>query len=143
MKKLAAILMLATALVAPSAAWARDVTIQAQMARFSGNAAYMAVYLTDASGAYQSTLWVSGHKTRYYGTLRGWVQGVKQAGSANCSDHRRKSSANWPKWRASRALVGHPLQGLLEQAQRAGQRQKLLGPRRARHRPQPSPLPTR
>ncbi len=83
MKRLAAMLMLATALVAPTAAWAKDVTIQAQMVRYSGNAAYMAVYLTDAAGVYQSTLWVSGHKTRYYGTLRGWVQGVRQAGSVN------------------------------------------------------------
>ena len=83
MKKLAATLMLATALVAPSAAWARDVTIQAQMVRYSRNAAYVAVYLTDASGAYQSTLWVSGRKTKYYGTLRGWVQGARQAGSLN------------------------------------------------------------
>lgn len=83
MKKLAAILMLATALVAPGVALARDVTIEAQMVRYSGNSAYLAVYLTDPSGTYQSTLWVAGHKTRYYGTLRGWVQGVSQAGSVN------------------------------------------------------------
>lgn len=81
MKKFAAMLLLATALVAPSAAWAADVTIAAKLVRYSGNAAYLAVYLTDASGAYHSTLWVSGHKTKYYGTLRGWVQGVRQAGS--------------------------------------------------------------
>ena len=81
MKKLAAMLMLATALVAPATAWARDVTIEAQMVRYSGRPAYLAVYLTDPSGAYQSTLWVSGHKTRYYGALRGWAQGVSQAGS--------------------------------------------------------------
>ncbi|MBK8085263.1 MAG: DUF2271 domain-containing protein [Devosia sp.] len=81
MKKLAAMLMLATALVAPGVAVARDVTIEAQMVRYSGHAAYLAVYLTDPSGAYRSTLWVSGHKTKYYGTLRGWVRGVSQAGS--------------------------------------------------------------
>ena len=80
MKKLAAMLMLATALVAPATAWARDVTIEAQMVRYSGRPAYLAVYLTDPSGAYRSTLWVSGHKTRYYGSLRGWAQGVSQAG---------------------------------------------------------------
>jgi hypothetical protein len=83
MKTFAAMLMLATALVAPGTAWARDVTIQARMVRYSGNSAYVAVYLADPSGAYQSTLWVSGHKTRYYGTLRGWVQGVSQAGTIN------------------------------------------------------------
>jgi hypothetical protein len=83
MKKLAAMLMLATALVAPATAWARDVTIEAQIVRYSGRAAYLAVYLTDPSGAFHSTLWVSGHKTKYYGTLRGWAQGVSQAGSLN------------------------------------------------------------
>ena len=81
MKKLAAMLMLATAPVAPGMAVARDVTIDTQLVRYSGNAAYLAVYLTDPSGAYHSTLWVSGHKTKYYGTLRGWAQGASQAGS--------------------------------------------------------------
>ena len=81
MKKLAAMLMLATALVAPGVAMAKDVTIEAQMVRYSGNSAYLAVYLTDAAGAYQQTLWVSGRKTRYLGELRGWVEGVSKAGS--------------------------------------------------------------
>jgi len=81
MKKLAAILMLATDLVAPGAAMARDVTIETTMMRYSGPAAYLAVYLTDPSGAYHSTLWVAGHKTRYYGALRGWAQGASRAGS--------------------------------------------------------------
>ncbi len=83
MKKLAAILMLTTALVLPGAVRAADITVQAQMAPYSGNAAYAAVYLTDAAGNYQSTLWVAGYKTRYYGALRGWAQGVRQAGSLN------------------------------------------------------------
>ena len=83
MKKFAAMLMLATALVAPGVAMARDVTVEAQMVRYSGNAAYLAVYLTDAAGAYQQTLWVSGRKTRYLGELRGWVQGASRAGRIN------------------------------------------------------------
>jgi hypothetical protein len=83
MKKLAAMLMLATALATPGIALARDVTIDTTMVRYSGHAAYLAVYLTDPSGAYHSTLWVSGHKTKYYGTLRGWVQGVSRVGSVN------------------------------------------------------------
>ena len=83
MKKLAAMLMLATALVTPGVALARDVTIETTMVRYSGHAAYLAVYLTDPSGAYHSTLWVSGHKTKYYGTLRGWVQGVSRVGGVN------------------------------------------------------------
>lgn len=83
MKKLTAMLMLATALVTPGAAFATEVKIEAQMVRYSGPAAYLAVYLTDPTGAYHSTLWVSGHKTKYYGTLRGWVQGVSRKGSIN------------------------------------------------------------
>lgn len=81
MKKLAAMLMLATALVAPGAAFAKDVTIAAQLVRYSGNSAYVAVYLTDQAGAYKQTLWVSGRKTRYLGALRGWVQGASQDAS--------------------------------------------------------------
>jgi len=78
MKKLAAMLMLATALVAPGVAMARDVTIQAQVVRYSGNAAYLAVYLTDSSGVYQRTLWVSGRKMRYLGEMRGWAAGASR-----------------------------------------------------------------
>ena len=83
MKKLAAMLMLATALIAPGAAMARDVTVEATLPPYSGPGAYLAVYLMDADGNYNSTLWVSGHKTKYYGTLRGWVAGVSSAGGVN------------------------------------------------------------
>lgn len=78
MKKLAAILMLATALVAPAAAQAASVNISAQMTRYSGPEAYLAVYLTNLDGSYNSTLWVAGHKTRYYGSLRGWARAAAQ-----------------------------------------------------------------
>ena len=62
------------ALVALSAgaAAARPVKITAQMADYGGYPAYVAVYVVDKSGAYQSTLWVAGHKTRYYSNLRTW-----------------------------------------------------------------------
>lgn len=83
MKKLAAMLMLATALIAPDVAMARDVTIQTSLARYSGNPAYLAVYLTNPDGSYNSTLWVAGRKTRYLGDLRGWVRAVSTGGSLN------------------------------------------------------------
>ncbi len=83
MKTFAAMLMLATALIAPGAAMARDVTIEATLTPYSGREAYLAVYLMDADGNYNSTLWVSGHKTKYYGALRGWVAGVSSAGGVN------------------------------------------------------------
>ena len=81
MKKLAAMLMLATALVAPSMAMARDVTIETSLVQYSGHAAYLAVYLTNPDGSYNSTLWVSGQKSKYYGDLRGWARAASSAGS--------------------------------------------------------------
>ncbi|HTO28081.1 MAG TPA: DUF2271 domain-containing protein [Devosia sp.] len=83
MKKLAAMLMLATALVAPGAALARDVTIQTSLVQYSGHGAYLAVYLTNPDGSYNSTLWVSGQKSKYYSHLRGWARAASTAGSLN------------------------------------------------------------
>ncbi|UJW85007.1 DUF2271 domain-containing protein [Devosia sp. SL43] len=83
MKKLAALLMLATALCAPSIAMARDVSIQTSLVQYSGHAAYLAVYLTNPDGSYNSTLWVSGQKTKYYGDLRGWARAASGGGSLN------------------------------------------------------------
>lgn len=83
MKKLAALLMLATALVAPSVALARDITVKAQLVGYSGNAAYLAVYVTAADGTLAQTLWLAGGKTRYYGALRGWVQSLGNATSVD------------------------------------------------------------
>lgn len=76
MKKLAALLLLATALVTPSLASAREVTIDTKLVNYSGNNAYLAIYLTKADGTYDSTLWVAGTKTRYLGALGGWVKAI-------------------------------------------------------------------
>lgn len=83
MKKIAALLMLATALVSPSLASAKDVMVEAKLINYSGNAAYLAVYLTNANGALQQTLWLAGSKTRYYGDLRGWVRALGNVTSVN------------------------------------------------------------
>ncbi len=48
MKKLLAALAVTTALLAPSVAMARTVTISGQMATYQGRAAYFAIYVTDA-----------------------------------------------------------------------------------------------
>ncbi len=80
MKKLAAVLMLATAIVTPDLALAKNITITAQMANYRGPGAYLAIYVTDASGAYHSTLWVAGRKAKYYRHLRDWVRGISAAG---------------------------------------------------------------
>lgn len=83
MKKLAAMLMLATALVTPGIAMARDVTIQTSLVQYSGHAAYLAIYLTNPDGSHNSTLWVSGQKSKYFGDLRGWARAASTAGSPN------------------------------------------------------------
>jgi hypothetical protein len=83
MKKLAAMLMLATALVAPGIATAADVTIQTTLVQYSGHAAYLAVYLANPDGSYNSTLWVAGRKSKYYGDLRGWARAASAGGSLN------------------------------------------------------------
>ena len=85
MKKIIATLLLCTALVAPAAAMAREVTIDAKLVNYSGNAAYVAVYLTKADGIYDSTLWVSGTKQRYLGELTGWVSALRNSGATSIS----------------------------------------------------------
>ena len=80
MRRLLSSLLLGTALVTPSIAWARDVTVNVDMVRFSGNPAYLAVYLTKPDGTYDSTLWVAGSRQRYLGHLRQWATGVQAVG---------------------------------------------------------------
>lgn len=80
MKKFLAILLLSTALVAPGAALARDVTISTTLANYMGNNAYLSIYLTKPDGSYETTLWVSGSRMRYLGELRGWVSALQQWG---------------------------------------------------------------
>lgn len=60
------------ALASPAAA--REVTITTQLKSYGGEGAYLAVYLTDADGAYQGTLWLSGGKGKYWKSLSGWYR---------------------------------------------------------------------
>ena len=83
MKNIIAALLLCTALVAPAAAMAREVTIDTKLVNYSGQAAYLAVYLTKPDGTYDSTLWVSGTKQRYLGDLRGWVSAMRDSGATS------------------------------------------------------------
>lgn len=80
MKKLAAALILSTALVAPGLAYAKDLTIKAQIASYSGPNTFFAIYVTKPDGSYDSTLWVAGQNQRYYRHLRNWVRGISAAG---------------------------------------------------------------
>jgi hypothetical protein len=62
----------ACALAVPALAHSRPVTLTAQLKNYGGNGAYLAVYLTDAKGAYARTLWVAGGKAKYYKNLADW-----------------------------------------------------------------------
>ena len=75
MKKTALSLMLAAAIALPGLAQARPVTLSTQLKNYGGEGAYLAVYVTDAQGKYQKTLWVSGKKAKYYKNLRDWARG--------------------------------------------------------------------
>ena len=75
MKKLAYSLCLAGVLSLPGLVQARPVTLTTQLQNYSGDGAYLAIYVTDAQGAYQRTLWVAGKKAKYYRHLRDWAQG--------------------------------------------------------------------
>lgn len=64
----------AGALVVPAAASARPVTLETQLGDYGGDGAYLAIYLADRSGRYQSTLWVAGAKTKYWRHLADWYR---------------------------------------------------------------------
>ena len=72
MKTILSCLALSTALSLPSLAAARPVTLTTSLKNYSGDGAYLALYLTDASGAYVRTLWVAGKKSKYYKHLSDW-----------------------------------------------------------------------
>ncbi len=67
-------LALTTALITPATAFARPVTLTANMANYGGRGAYLAVYVTDAAGAYAGSLWMSGGKAKYYRHLSDWTR---------------------------------------------------------------------
>ncbi len=62
----------ACALTLPALAHSRPVSLAVQLKNYGGDGAYLAVYLTDAKGAYAGTLWVSGGKAKYYKHLSDW-----------------------------------------------------------------------
>lgn len=79
MKKLTAIFLLATAFSAPGLAFAKDATLDIQMATYQGPPAYLAIYLAKPDGTYDSTLWVAGGRSEYYRHLRGWIRGISNS----------------------------------------------------------------
>jgi hypothetical protein len=75
MKKLTTCICVAGALTLPVLAYARPVTLNVQLQNYGGNGAYLAMYLTDASGKYKKTLWVAGKKSKYYKHMSEWARG--------------------------------------------------------------------
>jgi hypothetical protein len=74
MKHLVFGLAMTSALALPGLAMARPVTLTATLKNYGGDGAYLALYLTDASGAHVRTLWVAGKKTKYYKHLSDWYR---------------------------------------------------------------------
>lgn len=64
----------ACVLATPLLAHSREVTLTTQLKNYGGDGAYLAVYLTDAQGAYAGTLWVAGGKAKYHKHLRDWAR---------------------------------------------------------------------
>ncbi len=75
MKKWTYSICLAGVLALPGVLQARPVTFTTQLKNYSGDGAYLAIYVTDAAGKYQKTLWVAGKKAKYYKNLRDWARG--------------------------------------------------------------------
>ena len=74
MKSILSALAITTALIMPAIAQAKTVTLNVNMARYGGNGAYLAFYLTDANGAYAGSLWMAGGRAKYYRHLSDWVR---------------------------------------------------------------------
>ena len=62
----------ACALALPALSHSRTLTLTTQLKNYGGEGAYLAVYLTDAKGAYAGTLWVAGGKAKYRKHLADW-----------------------------------------------------------------------
>ena len=75
MNKLFTIVGLSLGLCLSAAAQAREVTITTTLNTYRGNAAYLAIYLTNPDGKYERTLWVAGKKSKYYKHLLDWARG--------------------------------------------------------------------
>lgn len=72
MKPLLTALALTTALTGP--VLARPVTMTTNLTQYGGDGAYLALYVTDAQGAYKGSLWMAGGKSKYYEHLSDWYR---------------------------------------------------------------------
>ena len=75
MKKILGSFLLIGAVALPGIVHARTLTLTTQLQNYGGNGAYLAIYVTSASGKYYKTLWVAGKKSKYYKSMRDWARG--------------------------------------------------------------------
>ncbi len=75
MKKLIVATGLMLGLFLSNIVQAGELTLNTTLNSYQGNGAYLAIYLTDATGKYQRTLWVAGSKRKYYKHLADWARG--------------------------------------------------------------------
>jgi hypothetical protein len=74
MKSRLAALVVTMALTMPGMALARPVTLTTTLRNYGGDGAYLALYVTDARGAYVGSLWMAGGKSKYYEHLSDWYR---------------------------------------------------------------------
>ncbi len=74
MKSTLSALALSAAIAIPGAVSAKPVTLTTELKNYGGDGAYLAIYVTDTSGAYKGTLWMAGSKSKYYKHLTDWFR---------------------------------------------------------------------
>lgn len=74
MKSTLSALALSVAVALPGAVLAKPVTFTTQLKNYGGDGAYLAIFVTDTSGAYKGTLWMAGGKSKYYKHLSDWYR---------------------------------------------------------------------
>jgi hypothetical protein len=72
MKRAWPLVVAAGAIATPSIAAARQIALEAELAAYGGEGAYVAIYVTDAKGTYQTTLWLAAPNAKYWRHLRDW-----------------------------------------------------------------------
>lgn len=72
MNKIMPAIALTVALTLPNLAQARPLKLTTMLTNYGGDGAYLAIYLTNAQGAYAGSLWMAGRKSKYYAHLSGW-----------------------------------------------------------------------
>jgi hypothetical protein len=79
MKKTLSALVLLSVLSFAPVVQAREAAAVVQMTNYDGKKAYLAIYLVNPEGRYQTTLWVSGKDRIYYSYLDRWWRYLARA----------------------------------------------------------------